>query len=236
VRALSRWALPAYWILVALLFIAALWMALFYAPVESTMGWPQKIFYLHLPVAITTFAACFVVFLGSLGYLWQKRLWWDDLAEAAGKVAVLFCAVVLLTGMTWGRSAWGLWWTWSPRLTLTLVLLLLYGVYLMLRSAIESRQRAAVISAVYGIAAFLDVPLVYLSVRLIPDIHPTAITLEEASMKLTLAFWFIPVILLAAGLIGTRYGLNRQLRAREERAAQPPITVSSMKTPVGVES
>jgi heme exporter protein C len=201
-----------YWLLTAGLLAVCMLMLLAYTPVEETMGPVQKIFYLHLPVAINTFAAALVVFIASIGYLWQRRMWWDDLAAAAGKVTVLFCAVVLLTGMVWGRSAWGVWWTWSPRLTFSLILFLLYVVYLMIRPSVESPQRRAVISAVYGIAAFIDVPLVYLSVKMMPDIHPSSIALEPA-MKLTLAVWFVPVTLTMVGLLIARFRLNRRLRA-----------------------
>ena len=119
---------------------------------------------------------------------------WDDLAAAAAKVAVLLCSGVLITGMIWGRAAWGQWWTWSPRLTFSLILWLLYAVYLVLRSSIESGQRRAVVAAVYGLTAFLDVPLVWLSARLLPDIHPSSVQLA-GPMKLTLLAWFVPVTL-----------------------------------------
>jgi heme exporter protein C len=104
------------------------------------------------------------------------------------------------------------WWTWSPRLTFTLILWLLYLVYVMVRPAIESPDRRALVSAVYGIVAFLDVPLVYLTAWLMPqDIHPTSIGLSGA-MKLTLAVWFIPVTLISCGLIAARYRRNRRAR------------------------
>jgi heme exporter protein C len=188
------------------------------------MGTIQKIFYLHLPVAINTFVAALVVCIASIGYLWQRSLAWDDLAAAAGKVTALFCAVVLLTGMIWGKKAWGAWWTWSPRLTFSLVLFLLYAVYLMIRPAIESPQRRAVVCAVYGIAAFLDVPVVYLSVKLMEDVHPSSITLDP-EMKRTLLAWFVPVTLLMIGLIHDRYMVARLRRAQDERrGAELPET------------
>ncbi len=200
-----------FWIATGVMFLATLGVLVFYTPTETTMGAVQKIFYVHLPVAIGTFLAAFTVFIASIGYLWQRKLWWDDLAAAAGSVTVLFCSIVLLTGMIWGKSAWGNWWTWSPRLTFSLVLLLLYVVYLFIRPSIESANRRAVISAVYGIAAFLDVPLVYLSVKVMPDIHPSSITLEPA-MRLTLLLWFAPVFCLLGGLISARFRLNTRLR------------------------
>jgi heme exporter protein C len=206
---------PLYWGATIGLFSLLLFVVAFYTPIEREMGIVQKIFYLHLPVAINAFLAAFIVFIGSIGYLWYRSMWWDDLAAAAGKVTVLFCGIVLLTGMFWGRSAWGVWWTWSPRLTFSLVLFLLYVVYVLLRPAIHSPQRRAIISAVYGIVAFLDVPLVYLSTKLMPDIHPSSVTLEPA-MRLTLLLGFLPVTLLMFGLLTARFGINRRLRVIED--------------------
>lgn len=208
------YAAHGYWLLTAALFLGVILMVVFYTPVDREMGIVQKIFYLHLPVAISAFIAAFVVFFASVGYLWSRAMWWDDLAAAAGKVTVLFCAVILITGMFWGRSAWGVWWTWSPRLTFSLVLFLLYAVYVLIRPAIDSPERRAVVCAVYGIIAFLDVPLVYLSVRLMPDIHPSSISLEPA-MRLTLLAWYVPVTMLMVGMIGVRYAINRSQRESE---------------------
>jgi heme exporter protein C len=205
-----------YWLIVVLAFGATTMMLRVYTPVEATMGPIQKIFYLHLPSAICAFLACMVAFIGGVGYLWQRRMVWDDLSSAAAKVAALMCTVVLTTGMIWGRITWGKWWTWSPRLTSSLLLWLLYVVYLIIRPSIKSRSRRALICSVYVVAAFLDVPLVYLSARLIPDhIHRGSVTLEASSMKITLAAWFIPVTLLAAGLIVAWARKYRRQRERE---------------------
>jgi heme exporter protein C len=214
--------LIGYWLLTLACFAGAIVMVFTYTPIERTMGPVQKIFYLHLPVAINTFLAALIVCVASVGYLWQRRLWWDDLAHAAGKVTVVFCGVVLLTGMIWGKSAWGAWWTWSPRLTFSLALFLLYVVYLVVRLAIESPQRRAVVSAVYGLVAFLDVPLVYLSVKLMPDVHPSSIALEP-SMQLTLGLWFIPVTMLMCGLLYARHRLNCRERALRQEYDDSPV-------------
>ena len=206
----------AYWVVTLGALVAAVGMAVWYAPVESTMGVVQKLFYVHLPSAINTFLACLVVFVASIGFLLKRDGWWDDLAAAAAKVAVGLCSVVLLTGMVWAKSAWGTWWSWSPRLTFSLLLWLLYLVYLIVRASIDSPQRRAVVAAVYGIVAFLDVPLVYLSARLLPDIHPASIGLAP-EMKVTLLVWFVPVTLIAAGLIAAGYRRSRDVGERSSR-------------------
>jgi heme exporter protein C len=172
---------------------------------------------MHMPIAVTMFLACFVVFIASAGYLLQRCMMWDDLAQAGAEVAVLFASVVLLTGMIWGRSAWGYWWTWSPRLTFSLMLWLLYLVYLMVRPSIESPQRRALVASVYGVVAFLDVPLVYASAKLLPDIHPESISLAP-KMQQTVLFWFLPVLLLCGGLITARWRTLRMLREAHEEA------------------
>lgn len=200
-----------FWLLTFLLTAFAVAMLIVYTPQEASMGMIQKIFYLHLPVAICTFLACLVSFIASIGYLTQRKLWWDDLASASARVSVQLCTIVLITGMIWGRAAWGQWWTWSPRLTFSLVLWLLYIVYMMIRMSVESTQRRALIAAVYSIIAFLDVPLVWLSTKMMPDIHPTSISLAP-QMRITLLVWFAPVVLLTAGLIVVRYQLNRRLQ------------------------
>jgi heme exporter protein C len=220
-RAVSKW-IAVYWGTAALTLGVAVGLMLFYAPVEATMGSIQKIFYVHLPSAINTFVACAVVFVASIGYLGTRKDSWDDLAAAAAKVAVVFCSIVLITGMFWAKQAWGTWWTWSPRLTFSLLLWLLYVVYLINRSSIDSGRRRAVVSAVYGVVAFLDVPLVYLSARLLPDIHPTAMSMD-VRMKLTLAFWFIPITLVNAGFIAAGYAIERRWRSgRRARDVEGP--------------
>lgn len=204
-----------YWLMAAATFAGAVALVFGSTPEEATMGMIQKVFYIHLPLAINTFVACLVVFVAGVGYLAQRKVWWDDLAAAAASVAVLLCTLVLVTGMIWARGAWGVWWTWSPRLTFSFMLWLLYVVYLLVRASIEGAQRRAVVSAVYGVVAFLDVPLVYLSARLLPDIHPSSIGLAP-SMKMTLALCFVPVTLIAAGLIAGKFGVNQRMRAAKE--------------------
>jgi heme exporter protein C len=191
------------------------------------MGVVQKIFYFHLPIAINTFLMCTVVCMGGVGYLVKREAWWDDLAAAGAKVAVVLCTGVLLTGMIWARGAWNVWWTWSPRLTFSFMLWLLFLVYLIVRGSIEGGTRRAVVCAVYGLVAYLDVPLVYLSARLLPDIHPGNISLSPA-MKVTLGVSFVPVTMIAAGLLVLQYQVNRgkRLAAQLRRDADGETTLA----------
>lgn len=223
-----NWFITMYWIVVTVLFGGAMYLIAFRTPDEPTMGTIQKIFYLHLPVAINTFLACLVVFVASAGYVWHRESKWDDLAASAAKVAVVLCTVLLLTGMIWGRGAWGRWWAWSPRLTFSLVLWLLYVIYLIVRNAIDSQQRRAVVAAVYGIIAFLDVPLVYLSATLMPEIHPASVELDPA-MQLALLAMFVPVTLATVGLVGMRYLVARD-QAAKATAGQQSNDASAVST------
>jgi heme exporter protein C len=218
------WMVLIYWVLTALLFAGAVWMVFAWTPEAAVNNVPQviqKIYYMHLPIAINAFLACMAACVGGIGYLATRRLSWDDLATAAAKVAVVHCSLVLVTGMIWARGAWNLWWTWSStRLTFSFMLWLLYVVYLVLRGSVTGSRRRAMITAVYGVVAFLDVPLVWLSTRLLPDtIHPVHVELTQ-KMQITLAVWFLPVTLMTVGLVALQYKLERQRREAAERQAR----------------
>ena len=202
------------WPLTAVSFAGALVLLVYNTPVDPGAGSIQKMFYLHLPTAVAMLAMAMTVFVASLGYLWQKDPRWDDLAHAAGELTVLFGAVVLLTGMVWARGAWGHWWEWNAPLTFSLVLLVLYAGYVAIRPFVDRPGTRATVSALYGVAAFFDVPLIYVSLRLMPDRHASSVTLDPA-MRLTLLVWFVPVSLLAFGLLRARFGLNTRVRLLE---------------------
>lgn len=184
------------------------------APVDAAAGPIQKLIYLHLPVAANTFLAALVVCVGSVGYLSGRRQLWDNLAHAAAAVTVLNGTVLLLTGMFWARVVWGQWWVWSPRLTFSLILWCLYAGYLFIRARIGAAERRAVVSSIYGIVAFLDVPLLYLSVKLMPDVHPTGGGLT-AGMYTTLWIWLAGLTMLSLGIMGLRYRLAQTLSLRD---------------------
>ena len=202
------------------LMAAALYLVFVWVPNERTMGVVSRIFYFHVASAWNAFLAFFVTFVAGAAYLWRRRMEWDVLAAASAEIGVLFTTLVLVTGPLWARPVWNVWWTWDPRLTTTLVLWFLYVGYLALRQAVEGEERRARLSAVYGIVAFFDVPVVFASVRWWRTIHPQVLGPGELrvapEMLLTLA---VSVLAFTA-----LYGLLLRLAVRvgsAERATLP---------------
>ncbi|GAC1703358.1 MAG: cytochrome c biogenesis protein CcsA [Candidatus Acidiferrum sp.] len=199
--------------LFALMSVSA-YAALFTAPTERSMGTIQRIFYLHAPCGIVAMLAFFISFIGNLGYVFRRDPRWDGLGIAGAEVGLAFCTVNLITGPIWAHPVWGVWWAWDWRLTLTLVLWLLYLAYVLLRTLVEDTDRRALISAVYGIFAFLDVPLVYGSIRWWRTQHPQPVVFGgtgsglEPVMKHVFFFWVFSLVCLMAFLLRQRYALE----------------------------
>ena len=160
------------------------------APEDKTLGVVQKIFYMHVPSAWTASLAFLVNFVGSLIYLIKRDLRWDRAASSSAEIGVLFGAVAIATGSIWARFAWGVWWTWDVRLTATLILCLTYIGYLLVRSLAEGEKRR-VFSGVIGVAAFANVPLVFLTIRWWRSVHPVVVTRGGISLDpmMKLAFF-----------------------------------------------
>ncbi|HXK59728.1 MAG TPA: cytochrome c biogenesis protein CcsA [Acidobacteriota bacterium] len=182
----DRYLKWAAWLLVPLYLVgvAALYAAFIHAPTERTMGEVQRIFYFHVGAAWTAFLAFFVVFVAGIAYLWRRNLFWDELGAASAEVGVVFTTIVLTTGPIWARPIWNTWWPWGdPRVTTTLVLWLIYVAYFALRSSLPAGEKRARLAAVFGIIGFIDVPIVFLSVRWWRTIHPVVITRSEVRLE-----------------------------------------------------
>jgi heme exporter protein C len=170
------WGTPLLTVLTVLAVVAALYMAFIYAPREQEMGEVQRIFYFHVASAWLGMLAFLVVFIFSILYLWKGRQIHDRIAACSGEIGVVFTTIVLTTGPIWGKSAWGVWWTWDPRLTSALVMWIMYVAYLVLRASLPESRKKLQFSAVYAIVAFLDVPIVFFSIRWWRrGMHPPAI-------------------------------------------------------------
>jgi len=200
----------------ALLFvIAGAYAAFFIAPTERTMGDIQRIFYFHVGSAWAGMDVFFVCFIGNLLYVWRRDPKYDSLGVSCAEVGLVLTTVVLITGPIWAHPVWGIWWTWDARLTSTFVLWLLYVSYLLLRSLIEEADRRALLSALFGIFAYIDVPLVFFSIRWWRTQHPAPVFMGgegsglDPIMKKVFFFNVLAMHIFAAFLVAERYVLER---------------------------
>lgn len=139
-------------------------LGLLVLPADALQGEVSRLLYVHVPIAWVMMLAFFVVFLMSILYLVQRRLKWDLLAASAAEVGLMGAILTLVLGTLWGRPTWGIWWAWDPRITTTALLVPIYAGYLVVRSMSEDPDQRARWAAVIGLIAFVQVPIVYLSV------------------------------------------------------------------------
>jgi heme exporter protein C len=200
-------------------FAAALYTIFVVAPVEQQMGIVQKIFYFHVPSAYAMYIGFFVSAVGSAVYLLKRDPRWDAVAVAGAEVGTLFCLIVLLTGPLWARKAWGVWWTWDPRLTTTLLSGMIFAAYLVLRSMGDAGEVEKRFAAGLALLGLVNLPLIHYSVQRWRGVHPTVITGKggglESEMYWALGLSFIAFTGLAVLLIWARASVERQ---REESA------------------
>ena len=207
--------------------VAAYVRVIWFTPPEATQGLAQKIYYLHLPAALTAYIAFGVVAVTSAVYLWLRDPRVDRVAESSAEVGLLFTTVVLTTGPIWAKPIWGAWWTWDARLTLTLFLWFIYAGYIVLRGAIAEPDMRARYSAVLGILGALLIPFIHMSVYLFRTLHPMPIVLKPdrpslpPEMLRTLMLSFAAFFVLYVALLRERYALAEEralLEAREGHA------------------
>lgn len=202
-------------------------LALFVSPADVNQKDAVRLLYLHVPTAwLAMYVSFGVTTLASVLYLWRRTRsrFWDLVAGASAEIGVLFLGLTLLIGSIWGRTTWGVWWTWDARLTTTAVLFVLYLGYLAVRRIAAEPGVTAKRAAIVAIAAFLDVPLVHKSVEWWRTLHQPASLFDERRlldpqitgvMLGTLLLAVLSFTLLYAWLLVHRY----RLAALEERAA-----------------
>ncbi|MGZ3417433.1 MAG: cytochrome c biogenesis protein CcsA [Polyangiales bacterium] len=209
------------------LMLAAIWQIFAVAPVESVMGIVQKIFYFHVPGAYVMYIGAGACFVGSVWYLSFGNEKADAFAQAGAEMAVAFGTIVMVTGPLWGRKAWGTYWTWDPRLTTTLLALLIYIAYLVLRAFGGEGDAEKKFAAALGILGVADIPIIHLSVRKWSGQHPTVINkggggiapeMVPALLLSLAAFTALAIVLLWVRTRGEI--LARRLEAAEQRAIE----------------
>jgi heme exporter protein C len=212
------------------LLIYGFMQAWFIAPTEATMGNIQRIFYYHFAAGNLMFLFFFLSFAASIGYLIVRgkdplrAQSFDAFALANAEMGTIFCATVLIQGPLWARPVWGIWWTWDARLTSTLVLFLIYVAYLMVRrfAVAGQTQTLAAVIAVFG---FLDVPIVYMSIRWWRTQHPSPVMGGGSDSGLAWPMWVAVFWNLGAWLAWglmlmafRYYGIRREQRREQQEA------------------
>ena len=207
--------------ILAALFLFAGYAVFFIAPDEATMHAIQRIFYFHATSGWAAMEGTGIVFFANIAYLWKRQPKWDWLAVSAVEVSLAFWSVILVTGPIWAHPVWGIWWAWDWRLTLTLILWVLYVAYLILRTLIPDFERRAAASAIFGIFIFLGVPLDYLSIRIWRTQHPQPVIfggqnsgLDPTMLKVFLFCGFLMTVFMIF-LVAQRYRVE-SLRYRTE--------------------
>ncbi len=194
-------------------------MIFLWSPLESSMGMVQKIMYIHVPSAWTSFLAITIAFVFSLLYLWKREELFDVIAFSSVEIGVIFCALALITGSIWAKPTWNTYWTWDARLTTTLILFLIFSGYLLLRRFSEFGEQQARLSAVVAIIGFLDIPLIHLSVVWWRTIHqPSTVFSKKAGViddqiLVTLLFSVTVFSVIYLYLLLSRVELEKKSRA-----------------------
>jgi heme exporter protein C len=211
------------WSTVGLLGVA-LALVFFYAPVDADQGLSQKIFYIHVPIALTAYACFGWGAAKAFLHLWKRPPGADLESYAAIHQGVIFGALTLVTGSIWARSSWGIWWTWSSNQLVTfLILFLFYSAYFMLRYSLEPGPARANMCAVYALFGVVLIPVSWLSIRLANDfIHPTVFNQHGPQMAGSMFLTFCICLAGLLALAGTMYrvelaGKRLDARLRELR-------------------
>lgn len=200
-----------------------LYLALEWAPPSVDMGNVQRIMYVHFPSWIAVAIAYLTAFVCSVAYLIRRRPGLDYMAHAAVEVGVLFNITGLITGSIWGRPTWGVWWTWDPRLTTTALMLVIFLGYLAVRAFLDDPDNRARIAALVATIGFLNLPIVYFSVRWWRTLHQPQSSPETVDPQIVTALrvMMVTFALIAAYLISRRYLLARIEGERERVELQP---------------
>ncbi len=211
----------------AALLLVALYLVFGYAPREAVMGDVQRVYYFHVAAGWVGGLAFLVAAVAGAIYLGRRRPRWDLLAVASVEIGIVFTFINIASGSIWARPAWNTWWTWDPRLVTATIMELLYVAYLMLRQGIDDPDRRARFGSVYGIAAFVSVPITFLSIRFFRTIHPVVIGSNDPSaqgafdmtprMLQTFLFSLLTFSFVYATLLWHRVRLGRLAEQVEQR-------------------
>ncbi len=205
--------------LAGVLVTAAIALIFFYVPTDADQGISQKIFYFHVPIALTAYACFGWGALKALLHLWKRRPGADLESYVAIHMGVIFGALTLATGSIWARASWGVWWAWSSnQLVLFLVLFLFYSAYFMLRYSVEPGPARANMCAVYALFGVVLIPISFLAIRLANDfIHPVVFTSRGPQMAGSMFLTFCVSLAAMLALAGTLYNVELSGKRLDQR-------------------
>lgn len=183
--------------------------------VTQVMLISQKIFFFHMPVALVSFCALALGAFYALRFLMTRSARYDTCSKISLEISLLFVVLTMITGEMWTRFEWGVWWTWEPRLTTYLILMIIVIAYSLLRNSIEDPEKQGVYASVIAIIAFIDVPICFMVTRLIPSsVHPVVLREGGMTPEMGLCVAIITLGMLALGFVLYRLRL-RQVRVTE---------------------
>jgi len=196
----------------------ALGLVFFYAPLDADQGFVQKIFYIHVPLAIVSLCGFILGGLLAIGYLRTGERQWDVRSYVAIHMSLIFGIAGLITGSIWAKASWGHWWVWNePTLVSFLIVLLLYATYQPLRFAIEDPERQSRYASVFAVTAGAFVPLNFIAVRLAQQyVHPRILTLSGGNLPGSMRLTFLVSLLGIALLFVTLW--KYEMAAKNTRA------------------
>lgn len=174
--------------------------------VANQLLFSQKIFYFHVPVAMSSFIALIFTALYGVRYLMTRDEGYDVRAKTATEVAVVFMIATMVTGVPWTRFEWGVWWSWEPRLTTYLILILMAIAYFILRTAFSDSEKRCSYASVFGIIMFIDAPICFMITRLIPSsTHPVVFRMDSGLPPDVL----VPFLVCMLGIVLIAFALYR---------------------------
>ena len=195
----------------ALLMAFTLYLVYFWVPTEQNLGVSQRIFYFHVPLGWIGMVSIIVVAVASILHLITGRQKWDDLSYSTAELGVIYASLILVTGAIWGKPVWGVWWTWDPKLTTTLVLWFIFVGYLMVRAYGPAGGQGKRFASVIALIGAIDAPIIYKATDWWRSAHPDNNIPSDLDnrMLLTLLISVVTFTVIYLYLLMERYSLRK---------------------------
>ncbi len=195
----------------SLIFLINLYLIFIWVPTEINQGIAQRIFYFHVPIAWLGMISIIIVAITSFIHLITRNEKWDNLAYSSAELGIIFASLILITGSIWAKPIWGVWWTWDPKLTTTLILWFFYLGYLMIRSYSQAGIQSKQYSSVIALIGAIDAPIIYMASVWWRSAHPSPNIPMDLDNKMLITFLIslISFTILYIYILNKRYNLKK---------------------------